>query len=89
MQSSVPKPATWGFRLPTLHRWWLRATSALLKRIVHSLISDGFLSMDIATHSVFDWANFVVGESFYALETRGNAFVTWPDSEHTIIAWAC
>jgi len=33
------------------------------------LISDGFLSMDLALQSVFECANVVVGESFYALET--------------------
>ncbi|MGF6483876.1 transcriptional regulator GlxA family with amidase domain [Paraburkholderia sp. JPY419] len=33
------------------------------------LISDGFLSMDLAMQSVFECANVVVGESFYALET--------------------
>jgi transcriptional regulator GlxA family with amidase domain len=32
------------------------------------LISDGFLSMDLATQSVFECANVVVGELFYALE---------------------
>jgi transcriptional regulator GlxA family with amidase domain len=33
------------------------------------LISDGFFSMDLAMQSVFECANVVVGESFYALET--------------------
>nr|WP_323183437.1 hypothetical protein [Paraburkholderia sp. CNPSo 3076] len=33
------------------------------------LISEGFQIMDLATQSVFEWANIVVGESFHALET--------------------
>jgi transcriptional regulator GlxA family with amidase domain len=32
------------------------------------LISDGFQIMDLATQSVFEWANLVAGESFYTLE---------------------
>ncbi len=32
------------------------------------LVSDGFQIMDLATQSVFEWANIVAGEPFYALE---------------------